>query len=318
MPFFSQDGELSAPLGAVFLLVDARQFLYPMIESWPVPSRSAETLLVRWEAGDVLFLNDLRHQPDTALSLRIPLSRQDVLAVMAVEGREGIVQGKDYRGVDVLAALKAVPDSTWFMVAKVDTAEVFADWHSRSVMIVSLIVLSMLCALVAAGTIWQQEKKSNLQNLVLAQSALHESDARFRGLFENAINGVAIHEIVLDEKGAPIDYVFLEANPAFETHTGLKVADVLGKRVTEVLPGIEKSRFIEIYGNVVAQRGKGSPSSSFPINSGVTSPSAPFRSARGGLPPCSRISPNAIALRPSCRRANPACGPSPIPPRTPS
>lgn len=189
VPFFSQDGELAAPLGAVFLLVDARQFLYPMIESWPVPSRSAETLLVRWDAGSALFLNDLRHLAGTALSLRIPLSREEVPAVMAVEGRVGVVRGKDYRGVDVLSALKPVPDSPWFMVAKVDAAEVFADLNSRSMMIGSLILLSVLCASVAAVTIWQREKKLSHQALMRAQAALQESDARFRGLFENAING---------------------------------------------------------------------------------------------------------------------------------
>jgi PAS domain-containing protein len=256
VPFFSQDGEVAAPLGAVFLLVDARQFLYPMIKSWPTPSRSAETLLVRQDAGAVLFLNDLRHRADTALSLRIPMSRNDVTAVMAVQGRAGIVQGRDYRGVEVLSCLMAVPDSSWFMVAKVDTAEVFADWRSRSVLIVSLIALSMISALVVVGIIWQRDKKLNLRNLLQTQAALKASDVRFRGIFENAINGVAIHEIVLDENGAPADYIFLEVNAAFETHTGLRIADVIGKRVTEVLPGIEKSRFIDIYGNVVLS-GKG-------------------------------------------------------------
>jgi PAS domain S-box-containing protein len=83
------------------------------------------------------------------------------------------------------------------------------------------------------------------------ESALQESQERHRQLFEFALSGIAIHDIVLDSAGKPVDYIFLDANPAFETHAGLRVADVLGRRVTEVLPGIENTPFIDIYGKVV-------------------------------------------------------------------
>jgi len=83
------------------------------------------------------------------------------------------------------------------------------------------------------------------------ENSLRESEKKHRLLIEHAVAGIAVHEIVLDAAGRPVDYVYLDANPAFETHTGLRVADVLGRRVTEVLPGIEKTPFIEIYGKVV-------------------------------------------------------------------
>ena len=54
---------------------DPEDFLYPLVQSWPTPSQSAETLLMRKDGDDVLFLNTLRHRPDPALTLRIPLSR---------------------------------------------------------------------------------------------------------------------------------------------------------------------------------------------------------------------------------------------------
>jgi len=92
-------------VGAVILRCDAKDFLYPLLQSWPLPSRSGETLLVRRDGGDVLYLNDLLHQAHTALSLRIPLSRKDTPAVAAVMGKQGVFYGKDYRGVRVMAAL---------------------------------------------------------------------------------------------------------------------------------------------------------------------------------------------------------------------
>jgi signal transduction histidine kinase len=56
---------------------------------------------------------------------------------------------------------------------------------------------------------------------------------------------------VLDEAGQAVDYVYLSANPAFETHTGLRVADILGRRASEVMQGVDSPPFMDIYSRVV-------------------------------------------------------------------
>ena len=58
--------------------------------------------------------------------------------------------------------------------------------------------------------------------------------------------------MVLDAEGLPIDYVFLEVNAAFEKQTGLRRESILGRRVTDVLPGIERdpADWIGQYGRV--------------------------------------------------------------------
>ena len=83
-----------------------------------------------------------------------------------------------------------------------------------------------------------------------ADAALRSSEERFRNLFENNLNAVALHEIVLDEKGDPVDYIFLQANAAFERHTGRRVEDITGRRATEAFPGIRDTHAIETYGKV--------------------------------------------------------------------
>ena len=84
-----------------------------------------------------------------------------------------------------------------------------------------------------------------------ANKQIVESEKKYHNLFTNTDEGIAIHEMVLDDSGKPIDYIFLDVNEAFEKHTGLSKAEVLDKRVTEVIPDIEKSPFIKIYGEVV-------------------------------------------------------------------
>ncbi len=78
---------------------------------------------------------------------------------------------------------------------------------------------------------------------------LRESEERYRSLFDNMTEGFALHEIITDENGRPCDYRFLSINPSFERLTGLKRADVLGKRVLEVLPNNDP-HWIEAYGKV--------------------------------------------------------------------
>jgi PAS domain S-box-containing protein len=78
-------------------------------------------------------------------------------------------------------------------------------------------------------------------------------EERYALMFESMAEGLALHEIILDENGTPCDYRFIDVNPAFVEMTGMKAADVIGRTVLEVLPGIEPS-WIERYG-AVAQTG---------------------------------------------------------------
>jgi PAS domain S-box-containing protein len=75
---------------------------------------------------------------------------------------------------------------------------------------------------------------------------------QFETLFARMLNGFAYQQITVDTNGKPVDYIFLAANEAFEKLTGLKRRDIIGKKVTEVLPGIQKdpADWIGKYGRV--------------------------------------------------------------------
>ncbi|HBY64575.1 MAG TPA: hypothetical protein DEH78_32550, partial [Solibacterales bacterium] len=83
-----------------------------------------------------------------------------------------------------------------------------------------------------------------------AEAALRESEHRYRQLFDHSLNAVALHEVIVGEDGRPVDYAFLEVNRAFEELTGLSAAQVIGQRVTSVLPEVAREHFIEIFGGV--------------------------------------------------------------------
>ncbi len=81
------------------------------------------------------------------------------------------------------------------------------------------------------------------------EDALQQSELQYQNLFNSMVTGFALHEIILDGRGRPCDYRFLAVNPAFEELTGLKSADIIGRRILEIAPETEKE-WIEIYGRV--------------------------------------------------------------------
>ena len=145
------------PLGVLSLRIDPEVYLYPFIQRWPSPSETAETLLVRREGNDAVFLNELRFQKNTALTLRIPLGNQDIPSVKAVLGWKGMVEGRDYRGIPVLASVQAIPDSPWFLVARVDTAEVYGPMRETMWLIVLLVSILIVGAGAGVALVWRQQ-----------------------------------------------------------------------------------------------------------------------------------------------------------------
>ena len=81
---------------------------------------------------------------------------------------------------------------------------------------------------------------------------IRKSEEKYRLLFENLLNGFALHEIVLSGDGNPVNYRYLEANNTFARITGLNKDDIVGKLVTDLIPGIEDdpADWIGVYGQV--------------------------------------------------------------------
>ena len=164
------DGD--TPLGAVWLVSDARTQLFPQVESWPSASRSAESLLVQRDGDELVYVSPLRHRSDAPLSLRQAIVPGRDVVVQAVAGARGVVYGSDYRGQEVLALVSAVPDSPWVLVSKLDVDEAFVEaqrgeWLALA-LLASLALLSGGCA--AAAWQWRAWRRERGLKLALERN----------------------------------------------------------------------------------------------------------------------------------------------------
>lgn len=78
---------------------------------------------------------------------------------------------------------------------------------------------------------------------------LNESENKYRLLFENMFSGFALHELIYDENGNPIDYKYLDVNPAYEQLIGRTYEEVINRNAKDLFPNVEKE-WIEMYDKV--------------------------------------------------------------------
>jgi PAS domain S-box-containing protein len=172
-PFFGDDG---ASGGVLVLRCDPNTFLFPLIQTWPTPRTTAETLLVRKDGEQVLYLNTLLLSPAPPMTIRIPLTRADAPAARAVAGETYVSsQGKDYRGAEVVAEIMPVPDTQWFMVAKIDVAEIVAAARSSQTFIATATSLGIACFALLLLIIAQGRKRVLLNSLYKSEKQLARS-----------------------------------------------------------------------------------------------------------------------------------------------
>jgi PAS domain S-box-containing protein len=207
-------------------------------------------LVIEDRTADFLMVE--RHLKQNGLSVRC--SRVDSL--------EGLKEAIDRESWDLVLAdynvpqldfleslnlmLAALPDVPVIMVTGTVGEEKAVDLLKVGVR--DFVLKDNLSRLVPA-VLRSLKEKRELEERRLAEKLLRESEEMYRSLFENMMNGFAYCRMFFDGD-TPLDFIYLSVNDAFEKQTGLK--DVVGRRVSEVIPGIRESDpgLFEVYGRV--------------------------------------------------------------------
>ena len=229
--------------GAIVLRVDPRRSLFPTLANWPVPSQTAE--LVLWDrVGDrIVNISEVRHTPGTLGTIVEPLATSTLPVARAARGdlAAGVaIRGVDYWGQDTLFCARPVAGTDWWLVAKIDMAEVDAPAWQRARETGLAALLAMLGAALA-GRVWAQrhlvraaeeergEQRERLRALALleaiarsASDAIYAKDLEGRYVFCNRAAAEIIGRAAEDVLGHTNDDLF-----DAETAAELTQADLL-------------------------------------------------------------------------------------------
>ena len=231
VPVIVSDAKGERAIATILLSAAARQFLFPLIQTWPSASESAETLLVRRDGESTLYLNELRHRKGTALNLRLPLDNLDLPAAIAINAaKPGTTQGEDYRGIEVFSAYRSIAGTGWHIVAKIDRDEVLAPMWRTLYWVAIVSIVAILLLMLALTMVFRQQRRTRQLEI------LHASDqatAQYtRSLIEASLDPLVT--IGLDGK-------ITDVNAATERVTGVTREQMIGSDFANYFTDPEKA-----------------------------------------------------------------------------
>ncbi len=205
--------------------VEPNDYLHPLIQQWPTPSKTAETYIIRKEKDSVVYLSTLRHLNVPELSLKVSLKDTNTLAAKAVTGKMGVIEGVDYRGKKVLADVRTIPDTPWYIVSKIDQSEIYKDLNKRALLVIIISFLTILFTGATTAWMYNFRQRSTYKQLLESSDELHQSQTEFGATLYSIGDGV----ITTDLEGK-----VRQINPVAKKMTGWRERDAKGKNIDEV------------------------------------------------------------------------------------
>ncbi|MBF0129295.1 MAG: PAS domain S-box protein [Alphaproteobacteria bacterium] len=218
-PVFANGDEHDVVVGAAYLERNAEARLLPLLEGLPRPSPSMETIMARRDGDEVLFLSHLRFRPEAPpLTFRQPVGTGTLAENALVRNEFGLIEGRDYRGEEVIGAAEPVPGTPWVIVTKVDRAEV-----ERPARVLALIVLALAAVLILLlAVIFQLSWRR--RNLELRAERAAEAE-RFALALRTSIDGY----MMVDRTGR-----LVAGNAALSRMTGYAEEELIHLHVSDL------------------------------------------------------------------------------------
>jgi len=210
--------------GVLLFRIDVAKSLFPLLLRWPAASTTGEFLLVRKDGDDVLYMNELRHRPGTAMRLRMPLY-PDLLCAAALRGESNVVCADDYRGVQVLSVSRRIPGTDWLLIAKVDSEEVYGPIR-RVARLIGVVVSLFIAAAGMGVLLWWRQQQAQFQAQQLRLQMEREALVRHFDFLARYANDIIL---MIDDQGR-----IVEANARAEREYGYPRDQLLGLDVAAV------------------------------------------------------------------------------------
>ncbi len=221
-PIYNTNGELQSFL--IFKL-DPDDFLYPSIEKMDIPTKTGEVVLFKKSDNNLIVLNELRHRKNTALNLKISLSKSDDSSVQGYMDLQKLHLAKDYRNVPVLSIVSKLNLADWYLETKIDKDEVLSELYYREIVIFILAGLLILLLVIILVWYYNYQQKKSYQHLFKLEKEKREKEEEFRVILYSIGDAV----LITDKNG-----MVTKMNSVAEQLTGWYEREAQGKSLSQI------------------------------------------------------------------------------------
>ncbi|MFM5556923.1 PAS domain-containing protein [Aeromonas rivipollensis] len=222
----------AGPAPVIVLQISGSHWINQILKPWPIPDSSGEATLFRQRADQVQYLSDLRYRPDSALRLHLPLHHDTLLAAQYLRldaGQRGprVLSGKDYRDMAAFGVVYPVEGTDWYLLAKIDKAELNQASFKESIWI-GLISLLVLFVTNAGIILLRQHTR-----LLMTEQVRHSQAQRLQAL--QLLSAIAdSSEDAIFAKDREGKYILF--NRAASQFVGKPAAEMLGQDDLAIFP----------------------------------------------------------------------------------
>jgi len=228
IPLVSYDGQAPRPLALLRISYDASVSIDPILDDWPNSGPAAEAILLEREGSDFIHLNRPRLHSGATPPGPLPISRLRRPASQEALGEEGIVEGRDYRGRNVIAFIKAVREAPWFVAVKTDAAVLTSGMMGSYLTLTGLAAAFVALCGVLLYLFWRRTLSAQE---AAERSKWDQANANLNEFMQLMIDIMPNPAFFKDTDG-----VYIGTNSAFEKLLGLNKDEVVGKTIADVAP----------------------------------------------------------------------------------
>lgn len=231
----------AGPFAYVVFLSYARDYLYPLVQSWPGTEKTGEVLILEKEGEQARFLSPARLSNLSPLTTFLPADNSRSAEALAVSGKTGVFVARDYRRVLVFACAWKVPDLNWTLLVKLDHAEAVKEWIPLFAIFIAYVVLIVAASLIAGNQLLSSRAIAAYRSRLSLLKRAEKSEA----LLNTILNDVPSFIIVTSENGS---IVF--SNRIYQEHFGSTVPDqlagLLANQLSSAAPNNKEETIIDL------------------------------------------------------------------------
>ncbi|MEI7491033.1 MAG: ATP-binding protein [Bacteroidota bacterium] len=207
---------------AVFFINPSRN-LFPALAAWPVKRITAENILIHHDIKSTFYLSGSRIVPDTIIAFTTPSMADEICRTVPLKGALLLPDSRDYRGVPVLAELRHIEGTNWWLICKIDKSELTAPLQKSAVTLILYISIFVLVITISAALIWKSQQLEHYRSRFTFQQKSHMDEEQIR--YMNALLQEINDAIITFDR----DMIIQSWNKGAERIYGWRAEEVVGK-----------------------------------------------------------------------------------------